>query len=342
WRLLFAHTSRRRRRCGACAPSTKKACTNANDDNDTWHWHRLALPLLTGAGAGESRAVGRILLHPLRHRSIASSTIMGKLEGITLTPELRFVAEAALSLPQPDRSDENAAAGEGADSSASSSSSSPRSMSSSSPAAILEEVRRAKRALSRPPFAAAKQAKEALEVATEKGATVLPLEGVEATKFLVARSSSDPAYEKRLERLRLLDEERSYRKYTTNLDGASKRKDDDITARSMTYATSVGLNMIVAPLSFGAFMYFFAGSIFARFFDDGEDLGGGSSGVDVRRVIAGVVSGVFMLFVEMILFVIRSHELDASVRKKGRRKENRANPFGYTTKSMERVYVAED
>ncbi|KAL7523171.1 hypothetical protein ACHAWF_000410 [Thalassiosira exigua] len=94
----------------------------------------------------------------------------------------------------------------------------------------------------------------------------------------------------------------------------------------MKYAMSVGLNMIVAPLSFGAFMYFFAGSIFTRFFDGGEDLGGGS-GVDVRRVIAGVVWGVFMLFVEMILFVIRSHELDVSVRKKGRRKENRANPL---------------
>ena len=55
-----------------------------------------------------------------------------------------------------------------------------------------------------------------------------------------------------------------------------------------------------------------------------------------------MVSGVFMLFVEMILFVIRSHELDASVTKKSRRRENRANPFGYTEKSMARVYVRED
>jgi hypothetical protein len=93
-------------------------------------------------------------------------------------------------------------------------------------------------------------------------------------------------------------------------------------------------------------MYFFAGGIFGRLFDnDVEDdvrRGGGGNGVDVRRVIAGVVSGVFMLFVEMVLFVIRSHEMDASVARKGRRREIRANPFGYTQKSMVRVYVRED
>ena len=91
-------------------------------------------------------------------------------------------------------------------------------------------------------------------------------------------------------------------------------------------------------------MYFFAGSIFSRFFDSEIDINARTNmnQIDIRRVIAGVVSGVFMLFVEMILFVIRSHELDASVRKKGRRKENRANPFGHTTKNAARVYVRDD
>jgi hypothetical protein len=167
---------------------------------------------------------------------------------------------------------------------------------------------------------------------------------------------SDPAFERRLERLRLRDEERSYMKLTTNLKTHSSLRDDDVTVKSMMYAASIGLNMIVAPATFGVFMYFFAGGVFGRFFDEdppgegGADddsgrRGGGrivGGGVDVRRVIAGVVSGVFMLFVEMILFVIRSHELDASVTKKSRRRENRANPFGYTEKSMARVYVRED
>ena len=167
---------------------------------------------------------------------------------------------------------------------------------------------------------------------------------------------SDPAFERRLERLRLRDEERSYMKLTTNLKTHSSLRDDDVTVKSMMYAASIGLNMIVAPVTFGVFMYFFAGGVFSRFFDedspgerDADDdsrRGGGGrvvgGGVDVRRVIAGVVSGVFMLFVEMILFVIRSHELDASVTKKSRRRENRANPFGYTEKSMARVYVRED
>lgn len=155
--------------------------------------------------------------------------------------------------------------------------------------------------------------------------------------------NSDPKFQKRLERLRLQDEERSYLNLTTNLKTAASLKDDNVTVKSMTYAASVGLNMIVAPISFGVFMYFFAGSIFNRFFgSDNDDDNENNGDIDIKRVIAGVVSGVFMLFVEMILFVIRSHELDASVRKKSKRRENRANPFGYTQKSMERVYVRDD
>lgn len=156
--------------------------------------------------------------------------------------------------------------------------------------------------------------------------------------------------EKRRQRLRMLGEERSYGKLTRNLKTHSILKDDDITTKSMMYASSVGLNMIVAPISFGVFMYFFAGGIVSRFIDGEQqddniinyDRWQGTGGVDVRRVIAGVVSGVFMLFVEMILFVIRSHELDAEVARKGRRRENRANPFGYTEKSMKRIYGRDD
>ena len=155
--------------------------------------------------------------------------------------------------------------------------------------------------------------------------------------------NNNAAFAKRLERLRLHSEERSYSRLTTNIQHpASHKAADDITVKSMTYAASVGLNMIVGPLAFGTFMYFFAGGVLNRFFDSNEDDNGrGRNGVDVRRVIAGVVSGVFMLFVEMILFVIRSHELDASVRKKGRKAEYRANPFGYTQKSMARTYVGD-
>ena len=45
--------------------------------------------------------------------------------------------------------------------------------------------------------------------------------------------------------------------------------------------------------------------------------------VDIRAVIAGVVSGVCMLFIEMTLFVIRSHEMDAAVTKKARKSQTR-------------------
>ena len=265
---------------------------------------------------------------------------------------------------------------------ASEGSSSPRSMSASSPSALLEQVQVAKHGLLQSSSFTADEAKSILkdtiqsaQSAHKDGApsAALPLAGVSAMKYLINNSQSkqeqkdlliqllesalsqstlsfkpkptpnnDPAFTKRLERLRLQDEERSYNNLTTNLKTASSLKDDNVTAKSMMYATSVGLNMVVAPTTFGVFMYFFAGSIFSKFFDSEETIDMRGNNIDVRRVIAGVVSGVFMLFVEMILFVIRSHELDASVRKKSRRKENRANPFGYTEKNMARVYDRDD
>eukprot|EP00980_Cylindrotheca_fusiformis_P014374 scaffold3827_cov179-Cylindrotheca_fusiformis.AAC.38 len=137
-------------------------------------------------------------------------------------------------------------------------------------------------------------------------------------------------YRQRIERLRLKSEETKYGKLTSNLQ--SDWKTDDITAKSMTYAASVGLNMIVAPLSFGCFMYFFAGSLFDYFL--GDDFSSRTSGgTDIKRVIVGVISGVVMLFIEMILFVIRTHEFEAYERKK-KRSKGPANPFGVYSKSV--------
>ena len=306
---------------------------------------------------------------------------MGKLQGINLTPELCSIIDTVLLLPQPPSSTrevQEKTAAENANSSGAGGSSSPRSMSASAPSALLEQVQKASREVTRPAFTV-RGAKSMVEDATKSGGSkndksmTLTLDGVQALAFLIANSkqsesnnksqliqqlesalkksslsfaqpaakTTNPEYEKRLERLRLHAEERSYGNLTTNIKGANI-KDDNVTAKSMMYATSVGLNMVVAPISFGVFMYFFAGSICSRFFDSEETIDKRGNDIDVRRVIAGVVSGVFMLFVEMILFVIRSHELDASVRKKSKRKENRANPFGYTQKSMARVYDRDD
>lgn len=95
----------------------------------------------------------------------------------------------------------------------------------------------------------------------------------------------------------------------------------------MTYAASVGLNMIVAPISFGVFMYFFAGAIFGFITGGEEELQPHQT--DIKSVITGVVSGVGMLFIEMILFVIRTHEFEAALSKK-KRKNNYVSPFGHT------------
>ena len=59
----------------------------------------------------------------------------------------------------------------------------------------------------------------------------------------------------------------------------------------------------------------------------------------LSKVIAGVVSGVLMLMIEMILFVIRSHEMDVASRKKA--KKARPGAFGHYTSHTERHFKGE-
>ena len=138
-----------------------------------------------------------------------------------------------------------------------------------------------------------------------------------------------------MERLRLKNEESKYAALTANLgvEGPS----DDVTTRSMTYAASIGLNMIVAPLSFGCFMYFFAGGIFDFFLPANVETAAKATGPDIKRVIVGVVSGVAMLFIEMILFVIRTHEMEKAITKKSKKKKAH-QPFGHYTAETSRTY----
>jgi hypothetical protein len=136
-------------------------------------------------------------------------------------------------------------------------------------------------------------------------------------------------YRLRLDRLKLREEETRYSKLTNNLDA---ERPDDVTTKSMTYAASVGLNMIIAPISFGVFMYFFAGGILDYFFPSVVEKRT-ANGTDVKRVIVGVISGVLMLFIEMILFVIRTHEFEKHTLRKD--KKNPKKPFGhYSSKDI--------
>jgi hypothetical protein len=251
----------------------------------------------------------------------------------------------------------------------------------STPAASLSRVKKSKQSLSSPSFSIdqAKSSLRATCNNYDIGdaTAVIPLDQISACQFLIAQSSNQEAakqlsisleksiqpttliyerpnsinlqqqegdntsFQKRLQYLRQLQEERSYLASTSNIQKLNAHSTrDDVNVKSMMYATSVGLNMIVAPLSFGVFMYFFAGSLFSKFFPL-EENNNHPSNVDIRQVIAGVLSGVILLFIEMILFVIRSHELDASVRKKERRREYKSNPFGYTSRAMERTYRGE-
>ncbi len=148
-------------------------------------------------------------------------------------------------------------------------------------------------------------------------------------------------FQVRMRQLRLQNEERKYMKITRNVHKININ-DDQITTKSMTYAASIGLNMIVAPISFGVFMYFFAGSLLDFFWPVATTSAHHSAGtVDVKKVIAGVVSGVLMLFIEMILFVIRTHELDKAMlqKKKKQGKITSLSPFGYYKSTTTKTYV---
>lgn len=149
-------------------------------------------------------------------------------------------------------------------------------------------------------------------------------------------------YDERIQKLKLSVEERKYSKLTSNLD---KTPDDDATLSSMLYASSVGMNMIVAPISIGVLMYFFAGKLMSWIFGSDSDnpssvnsLHGTKDGkLNIHGVIVGVLSGVIMLFIEMILFVIRNHEMDRHLSNK--KKKSRKNPFGYDKKTAERTFT---
>lgn len=148
-------------------------------------------------------------------------------------------------------------------------------------------------------------------------------------------------FRQRMQRLRFKEEETKYSKLTNNL--GLNVKQDDVTTKSMTYAASIGLNMIVAPITFGVFMYFFAGSLLDFFWPKTETIKPGlENAPDIKKVIAGVVSGVAMLFIEMILFVIRTHEMDEAMRKKKKKSKKNPSPFGHYSSATEKTYHAVD
>ena len=301
---------------------------------------------------------------------------MGKLRGILLNPTLRSVIEEVIALPQADvvtsfSHDEATATTD-------TSCTSPRSNVCSTPAASLARVKQTSHRLSTC-MLSVKEARSQLQATCDNydsgDATAdIPLEQISTLKLLLSQSTDEAEakrllsiletsikptaliykrnssvsstnatngnFQKRMAYLRQLEEERSYLASTSNIQRLNAHsQSDDTNVKSMMYATSVGLNMIVAPISFGVFMYFFAGSLFTKFFPSSTNTH--SNDIDIRQVIAGVVSGVILLFIEMILFVIRSHELDASVRKKSKKRGYKSNPFGYTSRGAVKSYNGE-
>jgi hypothetical protein len=157
-------------------------------------------------------------------------------------------------------------------------------------------------------------------------------QALERTQLEFSKPPKPPksqVYQTRIVKLKLAEQERNYTKLTKNIHHAEA---DDATIQSMMYAASVGANMIVAPISIGVLMYFFAGKLFS-FITPGYQPEPGK--INIRGVIAGVIAGVLMLFIEMILFVIRNHEMDKFITKKMKKHKN---PFGYDKETANRTY----
>ena len=160
-------------------------------------------------------------------------------------------------------------------------------------------------------------------------------QALERTQLEFSKPPKPPksqVYQTRIVKLKLAEQERNYTKLTKNIHHAEA---DDATIQSMMYAASVGANMIVAPISIGVLMYFFAGKLFS-FITPGYQPEPGK--INIRGVIAGVIAGVLMLFIEMILFVIRNHEMDKFITKKMKKHKN---PFGYDKETANRTYQGE-
>jgi len=159
-------------------------------------------------------------------------------------------------------------------------------------------------------------------------------ESLKSTQLIFTKTKKveqTAVYAKRINKLKLKEQEREYNGLTKNI---NHKVEDDATLSSMMYAATVGANMIVAPISIGVLMYFFAGRLFSFMIPDYAPLPGK---VNIPGMIAGVLGGVSMLFIEMILFVIRNHEMDRFVTKKKKKGKNK-NPFGYDAKSAERTF----
>lgn len=179
------------------------------------------------------------------------------------------------------------------------------------------------------------ESQESLDRALDSGETSLAF----TPPYVPEMTAERKKHLERMEKLRLKSEETKYTKITNNI--KDQRQEDDKTTKSMTYAASVGINMIVAPTSFGAFMYFFSGGVFDYFFPPDEDDDFNSNrnptGVDIKRLIVGVVSGVIMMIIEMVLFVIRSHEFESHTTKK--KKKRGIQPFGTYSANSAMTYT---
>ncbi|GMI06382.1 hypothetical protein TrVE_jg154 [Triparma verrucosa] len=133
----------------------------------------------------------------------------------------------------------------------------------------------------------------------------------------------EAAYRSRIESLKIKAEQREYANMTMGMGGGiseamaghnAEKTSIAAEMNKLSSVTAIATNMILAPLTFGAFLYFFVSS---RIFTS-----------PTYQILCSIVGGVAMMFVEMTLFVIRSDMLiehDEKKKKEGEVRVQRKN-----------------
>ena len=149
----------------------------------------------------------------------------------------------------------------------------------------------------------------ASELAKNNASTRLSLRSaLRGTKLVfpapVREATPDPAVATRREMLARRAEHREYATLVSSVHRAPVRPEERVGA-SLRHQYTIGANMVVAPVASSFICYILSKSLVEK---------------ATSRVVAGLMGGIVMLFVEMILYIARAYMVDHQADRRKRRK----------------------
>ena len=149
----------------------------------------------------------------------------------------------------------------------------------------------------------------ASELAKNNSSTRLSLRSaLRGTKLVfpapTPHTTPDPAVATRREMLARRAEHREYATLVSSVHRAPVRPEERVGA-SLRHQYTIGANMVVAPVASSFICYILSKSLVEK---------------ATSRVVAGLMGGIVMLFVEMILYIARAYMVDHQADRRKRRK----------------------